>query len=361
MKVTIDGIRYGLDPKKLTANLRKVIKCGESLVLSNFVEYEGKYYELVTLQGDAFEGCTKLTSLTISKSINNITLPIQLPTSLETINVEESNLKYDSRDNCNAIIETKPNTLVGGCKNSTIPAGVTKIGFRAFYCSPITSIDIPDSITAIESQAFCSSSLQSLKFSNSTIDIGTHAFSNCEYLTHVFIPRELVIIEHPIFSGCSSLTSISVDKDNPKFDSREDCNAIIETATNRLILGCQNTIIPDTVTCIEFAFMWCKSLKSIIIPNGVTNIGKGSFCECTLLHTVEIPKTVTEIGQYAFEECTSLVSIVYKGSIQEWEQIKKGDMWNFMVPAEVIHCVDGDIQNSADDTYNGGKVIKIHL
>lgn len=359
MKVTIDGIRYGLDPKKLTANLRKVITCGESLVLSNFVEYEGKYYELVSLQGDAFEGCTKLTSLTISKSINNITLPIQLPTSLETVNVEESNLKYDSRDNCNAIIETKPNTLVGGCKNSTIPAGVTKIGFRAFYCSPITSIDIPDSITAIECQAFCSSSLQSLKFNNSTIDIGTHAFSNCEYLTHVFIPRELVIIEHPIFSGCPSLSSISVDRDNPKFDSREDCNAIIETATNKLILGCHNTVIPNSVTSIEFAFMWCSSLKSIVIPDSVATIGIGSFYGCTSLETIEIPKTVTEIERSAFEDCTALISVVYKGTMQEWEQIKKGDMWNFMVPAEVIHCVDGDIKNIEYDTHGVNKIIKL--
>jgi hypothetical protein len=361
MKVAIDGIRYGLDPKKLTANLRQVYKCSETLVLPSVVEYEGNTYEVVTLQDDAFVKCINLKTLTISKSINHISLPIQLPPSLEVVSVEGGNSKYDSRENCNAIIETKTSTLVGGCKNSTIPAGVTEIGFMAFYSCPIETIAIPSYITKIWAQAFRFSSLQTLKLPNSNVEVCTHAFSNCESLTHIFIPQEIVTIDTPCFSGCPALSSIVVDEENSMYDSRDNCNAIIETATNKLILGCQNTVIPSSVTSIEFAFQWCSSLKSIVIPDGVTIIGVCSFSECTSLEMVEIPKTVTEIGQYAFEECTSLVSIVYKGSIQEWEQIKKGDMWNFMVPAEVIHCVDGDIQNSADDTYNGGKVIKIHL
>ena len=191
--------------------------------------------------------------------------------------------------------------------------------------------------------------------------IGYAAFEDCRSLTSITIPNSVTSIGGSAFEYCSSLTSIVVETGNTTYDSRDNCNAIIETATNKLILGCQNTVIPSSVTSIEFAFQWCSSLKSIVIPDGVTIIGVCSFSECTSLEMVEIPKTVTEIQRYAFEECTALVSITYRGTMQEWEQIKKGDMWNFMVPAEVIHCVDGDIQNSADDTYNGGKVIKIHL
>ena len=71
------------------------------------------------------------------------------------------------------------------------------------------------------------------------------------------------------------------------YDSRNNCNAIIETATNTLIAGCQNTIIPNTVTSIwEYAFKNCTNLKSVTIPGSVTGIPEGLFYGCTNLQEI---------------------------------------------------------------------------
>ena len=99
------------------------------------------------------------------------------------------------------------------------------------------------------------------------------------------------------FEGCTGLTSISVVSDNAKYDSRDNCSAIIETVTNILISGCKNTIIPNNVTEIGVAaFEGCTGLTSIVIPNSVTEIGGSAFCGCKGLTSIEIPNSVTEIG-----------------------------------------------------------------
>ena len=97
----------------------------------------------------------------------------------------------------------------------------------------------------------------------------------------VTIPSAVKVIEAKAFFNCGKLTSFSVDKENKVYDSRGNCNAIIETATNTLIYGCKNTVIPNTVTKIgEDAFAYCVALKSIEIPNSVTDIKSGAFWDC---------------------------------------------------------------------------------
>ena len=99
------------------------------------------------------------------------------------------------------------------------------------------------------------------------------------------------------FVGCSALTSISVEEGNTFFDSRENCNALIETATNKLVAGCRNTIIPNSVTSIgDCAFRNCEALTSITIPESVTSIGDEAFKRCLGLTSVTIPNSVTSIG-----------------------------------------------------------------
>ena len=112
------------------------------------------------------------------------------------------------------------------------------------------------------------------------------------------------------FSYCSGLTSIVVEDGNTSYDSRDNCNAIIEIESNTLIVGCKNTIIPSSVTSIgNGAFYYCSGLTSVIIPNSVTNIGNNAFYYCSGLTSVTIGNSVTSIGNYAFYNCTSLTSI----------------------------------------------------
>ncbi len=157
-------------------------------------------------------------------------------------------------------------------------------------------------------------SLGGVTFSVSTID--RTAFSYCSELTSVVIPKSVTSINVQAFSGCNSLSSIVVASDNPTYDSRENCNAIIRTASNELIVGCQNTVIPNTVTSIgERAFYECSSLTEIVIPNSVISIDKQAFRYCSSLSSISISNSVTSIGDYAFSGCTGLTSVNIPNSV----------------------------------------------
>ena len=221
----------------------------------------------------AFHGCTGLTSVSIPASVTTIgNYAFTGCEGLASIKVEAGNIAYDSRENCNAIIETASNTLVAGCMNTTVPNSVTAIGDYAFLgCTGLTSFTIPASVTAI----------------------GDYAFSDC-----------------------SGLASIKVEAGNTAYDSRENCNAIIETASNTLVAGCMNTTIPNSVTAIgDGAFLGCTGLASISIPASVTTIGNRAFYGCTSLTSINIPSSVTTIGYKAFLDCTGLKSISIPASV----------------------------------------------
>ena len=202
-------------------------------------------------------------------------------------------------------------------KKVVIKDGVTNISWGAFEaCGSLTSVEIPNSVTYIGYDAFAwCYNLTSIEIPNSVMDIDNEAFKYCEKLTSITIPKSVTILGNNVFGGCFGLTSITVEKGNTKYDSRDNCNAIIETNSNKLITGCKNTVIPNSVTSIGYkAFMDIKNLTSITIPNSVTSIEDYAFDNCKNITSITIPNSVTSIGDLAFSYCKGLTSITFKGS-----------------------------------------------
>ena len=205
------------------------------------------------------------------------------------------------------------NEYSGGRGIITFDGDVKSIGQFAFYrCSKLTSIEIPYSVTSIGACAFedCQF-LTSIEIPHSVISLDGVAFVGCSSLTSIEIPSSVISIDGNPFVGCSGLASIVVESDNPVFDSRSNCNAIIKTDNNELISGCKNTVIPRSVVSIgSSAFSGCSELTSIEIPNSVTSIGNNAFSGCIGLTSIEIPNSVTSIGTNPFSHCVALSSIV---------------------------------------------------
>lgn len=215
-------------------------------------------------------------------------------------------------------IEEKDNELVlVGCSKEAegeivIPDGITIIGGYAFKsCLKLSGITIPDSVTSIGEEAFYQcDGISSIVLPAKLKGIGRSAFRLCGNLTTVNIPNSVTRIGEGAFAFCHSLNLLDVAFDNPVFDSRNKCSAIIESDTNIMIAGCKNTIIPDTITAIgNFAFGGCHDLLSIIIPNGVKYIGKMAFSNCGF-NEITIPESVAQIDDFAFMGCRNLESVI---------------------------------------------------
>ena len=243
------------------------------LTIPESVTFRGLSFSVTEIGHAAFYKCRGLTSVTIPKSVTSIGEgAFYYCTGLTSVTIPNSVTK----------IGNGAFSRCSGLTSVTIPNSVTEIGDEAFYgCTGLTSVTIPNSVTSIGFKAFSNcSGLTSVTIPISVTSIGYRAFEGCSGLTSVTIPNSVTSISDRAFSYCSGLTSIKVESGNSVYNSRENCNAIIETATNTLISGCKNTIIPNSVTSIgDWAFDGCSGLTRIdAYPNPEkVSIGEDAF------------------------------------------------------------------------------------
>ena len=271
---------------------------------------------------NAFEGCTGLTELTLPNSITSI-----------------GNSAFKG---CSGLTKlTLPNSVTSigdyvlkGCSGLTeltLPSSVTSIGESAFEgCSGLTELTLPNSVTSIGERAFqyCSG-LTKLTLSNSLTEIGDIAFEGCRGLTELILPSSVTSIGRYAFSRCTGLEKITVESGNSRYDSRDNCNSIIDTETNTLIVGCKNSIIPNSVRSIGYyAFRGCRGLTELILPNSVRSIGYYAFLGCSGLAKItslaEIPP-VCGSGVFDGVNKTNCELIVPEGSVAAYKQ---AEVWN---------------------------------
>ena len=251
--------------------------CG-NLIIPSTVTYYRKY----TVTGIQMWECPYLTSIFIPRT------SIDIPTncnSLNTIIVEEGNPVYDSREDCNAIIETATNTLILGCKNTVIPHSVVAIGRSAFNKNnSITDITIPASVHSIGSLAFQScDSLSSIVFEGDVKSIEGGAFYACRRLSSVVFNGDVNSIGNSAFYECTNLTTV-------------DFKGNIESIGNS-------------------AFHSCSRLPSIVFKGDVGSIGDNAFSYCKKLTSVIFEGDLRNIGYEAFSYCINLTSIIFKGYV----------------------------------------------
>jgi len=306
---------------------------------------------VTTIGDNAFRNCSGLTSVTIPKSVTSIGAWAFNGWFFETITVEDGNTVYDSRNNCNAIIETASGKLLTGCNNSVIPEGVKSIGEGAFaLCTGLTSVVLPNSVTSIGNDAFygctgltsvkisggvTSSARESLKSAASIAlvaangiltDIGSRAFYGCSALTKVDIPEGVTSIGSQAFYGCSALESINIPEtvNSVGVNVFYDCVSLpvtdnVRYADTYLVMAVDNqsayNIKEGTRFIGDNAFDYCDNLTSLTIPESVMTIGSYAFRNCSGLTSVNIPNSVTSIGGSAFSGCSGLTSVTIPESV----------------------------------------------
>ncbi|MBR4379859.1 MAG: leucine-rich repeat domain-containing protein [Bacteroidaceae bacterium] len=287
---------------------------------------------VASIGSEVFSDCSSLTSIVIPESVTSIDNSAFLYcSSLTSIVVDKNNNYYDSRNDCNAIIETKSNTLVIGFASTVIPSSVTSIGDEAFQlCSSLTSIEIPEGVTSIGSYAFDNcNNLTSIVIHKRVTSIGNSAFRNCCSLTSIVIPEGVAFIDDKVFWGCNNLTNIVIPESVTSigYAAFSGCSGLTSIVIPEGVTSigsyafddCYNLtsiVIPEGVTSIEMGvFMGCSSLASIVIPEGVTSIGSGAFSRCSSLASIVIPEGVTSIDNSVFSGCSSLISIVIPGGV----------------------------------------------
>ena len=194
-------------------------------------------------------------------------------------------------------------------KNVVVGQGVTAVGDYAFaQCGNLAAVSLPDGLTYVGEGAFqgCKS-LREAVIPEGVTRIRPHLFADCKYLRSVIIPDSVTVIESNAFYGCENLCYVTVPENAAYVGRKTFAPAPFTLAQDEEL---PSVMLPDGLTDIgEAAFRGCKSLTSAVIPAGVTRIQACLFADCEKLESIVLPAGATAIGENAFSGCTALKSI----------------------------------------------------
>lgn len=328
---------------------------------------------VIRIGGRAFLNCVNLESVSIPDSVSQIDVAaFGGCNKLENFFVDSDNQFFCSEsgilfNNDKGIIVSYPSAAGDlmisdsiktiydgafyGCKGLTritVSHSVTDIGWYAFSnCSNLVCVIIPDSVTRVDSDAFAyCEKLTSIEIPNTVTKINPSTFEGCSSLVSIVVPASVTQISLSALRGCSLLEMISVDEENPNFFA--ESGALYNKDKSSLLLypaAKGEVSILNSVSIIgESCFSECSDLTGISIPNSVKKICESAFFRCLGLTGITIPESIESIGWGAFRSCENLATISFTGTKDQWKAVSKGEKWSDNVPATVVHCSDGDVE-----------------
>lgn len=195
-----------------------------------------------------------------------------------------------------------------------VPKNVTSMGAHTFkWCTKLSHLELPEELVDVKDFALhgCES-LPEIVIPKNVRYIRDWAFQCCNSINSMEIPENVELVGTSIVSACPLLTTLTVNDANPYYDSRDNCNAIIHTASNTMVASCQTTTIPSSVKAIgDYAFCFCEGLTAIEIPFGIESIGVSAF-NGNEFKSIDIPASVSSIGDKAFFNCNDLTSVTVR-------------------------------------------------
>lgn len=308
--------------KKDEGLLFELMDDGQSYRLIGYNEISGSTYDIKIPK--KYKGLP-VTTIGEKALIGNYAISVYIPETItcfegiqytgynvSSIVVDEKNKLFDSRNKCNAVIESSTNKLIIGCGDTVIPNTVKEIGEYAFYMTFFDpTIVIPDSVVKIGDYAFSLTYIDAIDIPESVKELGKRVFMEST-LKAVRLPKSLEVIDDQCFAytglvsltiygnankigngitmSCPLLHSLEVI-DNPIYDSRENCNAIIETKTNTLIAGIVTTVIPKSVLAIARFALFGNCIETMFIPNNIQYIGDFAFYSSYSFWNLEFEST----------------------------------------------------------------------